>query len=185
MRAARNQRGAALIIALIMLVLITLTVTTAFTTSTSSLKAVGNLQTRNEAVASANRAIEEVVTSLLPPAPDGTPSLVVPVATASAVDLDNDGKTDYTVQVAAPACARASQVTGTSGTQTGPGGITGGASSDPVMAGVPDQYNGVWDIQATVTDSATGTAVVVRQGVRMLLNKTQYQAFCLPPPIAP
>lgn len=176
----RRQQGAALIVALIMLVLITLTVTTAFTTSTSNLKAVGNLQTRNEAVASANRAIEEVVTSLLPPALDGSPSLVAPVATASAVDINNDGQTDYTVNVAAPTCARASQVTGSSSSQVGPGGISGGVSSaGSGLVGAPDQYNAVWDINASVTDAASGTVTTVRQGVRMLLNKTQYESFCL------
>ncbi len=66
----RRQQGAALLIGMIMLLLITLTVTAAFNLSSSNLKSVGNLQTRNEAVAAANRAIEEVASGLL--APDST-----------------------------------------------------------------------------------------------------------------
>lgn len=176
----KSQRGAALVVALVMLVLITLTVATGFTTSTSNLKAVGNMQTRNEAIASSNRAIEEVLTSLLPAAADGTPSLVAPVTTASAVDLNNDGVTDYTVQVAAPTCVRATQVVGSGGGGAqGPGGITGGqSSSGSGLVGAPDQYSSVWDINAMVTDAVSGTLTTVRQGVRMLLSKAQYEAFC-------
>jgi len=175
-----RQRGAALIVGLIMLVLITLTVVVAFNVSISNLKSVGNMQTRNEAVAAANRAIEEVAASLLPPNADGSPSMVAPVATASQVDINNDGKTDYEVQIAAPTCVRASKTAGGGGTTTtGPGGITGGGSSSGSgLAALPDQYNAVWDISTTVTDAASGASVAVRQGVRALLNQAQFDAFC-------
>lgn len=175
-----RQRGAALIVGLIMLVLITLTVTAAFTLSTSNLKATGNLQTRNEAVAAGNRAIEEVASSLLLPNTDGTPSLVAPVDTVSLMDINNDGTTDYTVQVAAPTCVRATKATDTGGGgAAGPGGVTGGGSSSGSgLAAVPDQYNSVWDINTTVTDAASGTATAVRQGVRVLLSKAQFEALC-------
>ncbi|MGK6307644.1 pilus assembly PilX family protein [Variovorax sp. DT-64] len=176
-----RQRGAALIVGLIMLVLITLTVVVAFNVSISNLKSVGNMQTRNEAVAAANRAIEEVAASLLPPNADGTPSMVAPVATASLVDINNDGKTDYTVQVAPPTCARVTKASGGGGggTRTGPGGITGGGStSGSGLTTVPDQYNAVWDISTTVTDDATGASIAVRQGVRVLMSQAQFEAFC-------
>ncbi|WP_431273548.1 pilus assembly PilX family protein [Variovorax ureilyticus] len=95
MSAAGAQRGAALIVGLIMLVLITLTVVAGFSLSNGNLKAVGNIQVRDEAVAASNRAIEEVLTSLLLPNPDGTPTLATPVATQSSVDINNDGVVDY------------------------------------------------------------------------------------------
>jgi Tfp pilus assembly protein PilX len=179
MKRASRQRGAALIVGLIMLVLITLTVATAFTVSTSNLQSVGNMQTRSEAVAAANRAIEEVAASLLPPAPDGTPSMVAPVATVSQVDINNDGKIDYTVLIAAPTCVRVTKVAGSAGGAAGPGGITGGGSSSGSgLTAVPDQYNSVWDISTNVTDAASGASIAVRQGVRVLLNQAQYEAFC-------
>lgn len=96
--AIHRQRGAAMIVGLIMLVLITLTVIAAFTLSQGNLKAVGNIQVRNEAVAAANRAIEEVVTSLLP----ASAPLTTPVGTQSDVDINNDGQVDYNVTIAPP-----------------------------------------------------------------------------------
>ncbi|PBI96017.1 hypothetical protein BKP43_03250 [Variovorax boronicumulans] len=189
-RSTQTQRGAALIIGMIMLLLITLVVTAAFNLSGANLKAVGNLQTRNEAVAAANRAIEEVAASLLVPGSDGTPSLAPPQGTVSMVDINNDGVNDYTVTVAPPVCVRATKaVDSGGGGSTGPGGITGGASSSGSgLAALPDQYNTVWDISTTVTDTtpgATGTTTSVRQGVRALLNKAQFEALCAPPPVAP
>ena len=188
--AVAPQRGPALIIGMIMLLLITLVVTAAFNLSGANLKAVGNLQTRNEAVAAANRAIEEVAASLLAPGSDGTPSLAPPQGTVSMVDINNDGLNDYTVTVAPPVCVRATKaVDSGGGGSTGPGGITGGASSSGSgLAALPDQYNAVWDISTTVTDTtpgATGTTTSVRQGVRALLNKAQFEALCAPPPVAP
>lgn len=175
-----GQRGAALLIGMIMLLLITLVVTAAFNLSNANLTAVGNLQTRNEAVAAANRAIEEAASSLLVPGSDGSPSLSPPQPTVSLVDINNDGVTDYTVNVAAPVCVRATKALDSGGGgSTGPGGVTGGASSSGSgLATLPDQYNSVWDISTTVTDSVTGTSTAVRQGVRALLNKAQFDAFC-------
>jgi Tfp pilus assembly protein PilV len=176
----RAQRGAALIIGMIMLLLITLTVTAAFKLSTANLKSIGNLQTRNEAVAAANRAIEEVATGLLAPNSDGSASLTAPQPTVSLVDIDNDGVSDYTVSVEAPVCVRATKAVDTAGgTVTGPSGITGGGSSSGSgLASLPDQYNSVWDISTSVTDAASGATTAVRQGVRALLNKAQFEALC-------
>jgi Tfp pilus assembly protein PilX len=176
----RRQGGAALIVGLIMLVLITLAVTAGFTLSNTNLKSVGNMQNRNEAVAAANRAIEEVAASLLLPGVDGSPSLAMPQATVSRVDINNDGTTDYTVQIAAPTCVRATKSTDTGGGGTaGAGGIGGSSSSSGSgLSALPDQYNSVWDISTSVTDTASGTVTAVRQGVRALLSKEQFEALC-------
>lgn len=175
----RRQGGAALIVGLIMLVLITLAVTAGFTLSNTNLKSVGNMQNRNEAVAASNRAIEEVAASLLLPGVDGSPSLAAPQATVSLVDINNDGTNDYTVQISAPTCVRATKTTDTGGSTTGIGGIGGNSSTaGSGLNTLPDQYNSVWDISTTVTDAATGTSTAVRQGVRALLSKEQFLALC-------
>lgn len=202
-----RQRGAALIVGLIMLVLITLTVIAGVALSHSNLKAVGNIQARNEAVAAANRAIEAVVTSL-----PATGPLVAPVATVSNVDINNDGTVDYVVQVAAPTCVRATKSTAVASGGSGPGGIGGGETSSTIKNGggtgavgigsggsgsggsgssgssgstcvsfcdQPDQYFSVWDITASVVDKdKTDASTTVREGVRVLLNKEQAQTFC-------
>ncbi len=85
---AAHQRGAALVIALIMLTLITVMVTSAFTVSTVNARTVGNMQWRGEAVAAANQAIERVL---------GSPFTDAPRAETIDVDIDNDGGIDYQV----------------------------------------------------------------------------------------
>jgi len=175
----RRQGGAALIVGLIMLVLITLAVTAGFTLSNTNLKSVGNMQYRNEAVAAANKAIEEVAASLLLPGVDGSPSMAMPQGTMIRVDTNNDGTTDYEVVIAPPTCVRATKTTDTGGSTVGIGGIGGGSStSGSGLTALPDQYNSVWDISTTVTDPQTGTSTAVRQGVRALLNKAQFDALC-------
>jgi len=63
--------------------------------------------------------------------------------------------------------------------RSGPSGITGGASSSGSgLSTLPDQYNSVWDISTTVTDAAGTPITAVRQGVRALLNKAQFEALC-------
>jgi Tfp pilus assembly protein PilX len=153
------QRGVTLIIGLIMIVLITLIVVNAFTLSSSNLKSVGNMQVRQEAVAAANEAIELVISSSFTDAP---------VAQSVNVDIDKNGTTDYVVAVAAPTCIRASAAT-----TAAPSDVELGSA---LSAG--STWNTDWDIDATVTDSASGAAVHVREGVRVLLSNTQKTAVC-------
>ena len=86
---ARRQRGATLIVGLIMLVLITLMMLTAFMLSSSNLKSVGNMQHRAEAIAAANVAIEQVISS--------DAIFITPAAQTVVVGA-------YSVAVAAPRC---------------------------------------------------------------------------------
>jgi type II secretory pathway pseudopilin PulG len=90
-----------LIVALIMLLLLTAVVASTFTLSVTNLKSVTNTQLRNEAIAAANAAIEQVMSSSFTnsPAPESIN-----------IDINNDGATDYTVQFAAPVCISASNV---------------------------------------------------------------------------
>lgn len=57
----RRQRGATLIVTLIMLVVITLFAVSAFNSSNINLKVVGNMQSRAEALAASQRTIEETL----------------------------------------------------------------------------------------------------------------------------
>ncbi|WP_446751612.1 pilus assembly PilX family protein [Variovorax sp. S12S4] len=190
--AMHRQGGAALIVGLIMLVLITLAVTAGFTLSNTNLKSVGNMQNRNEAVAASNRAIEEVATSLLLPGVDGSPSLVAPKATASLVDINNDGKNDYTVQIAAPTCVRATKSTDSGGGgNVGPGGITGGVhqrlgpcdSARPIQLGLGHQHHrdereqrhghrGAPGRESAPEQGAVRSAVLLTSGLLRMITKT-------------
>lgn len=57
----RSQKGATLLVALIMLVLLTLFAISALNTSTTNLKVVGNMQARTEALNTAQQAVEQVL----------------------------------------------------------------------------------------------------------------------------
>jgi hypothetical protein len=161
-----SQRGATLVVGLIMLVLITLLVTSAFMLSSSNLRSVGNMQNRNEAIAAANKAIEQVVSS---------PFTDAPAAEAIDVDIDNDETTDYVVNFAAPTCVSATILPGAT---PPPSSITLGPAFSPASTAF---YESVWDIDANVVDSNdSGAAVRVRQGVRVLLTEAQINAVCGP-----
>jgi Tfp pilus assembly protein PilX len=91
------QRGATLIVGLIMLALITLMVVTTFTLSTTNLQSVGNMQFRDESIAAATRAIEISFSDTTMPAgiqvgDTGSPRNF-------AIDVNNNGVADYTVSV--------------------------------------------------------------------------------------
>jgi len=163
------QRGVTLVVGLVMLVVITLMVTSAFMLSTSNLKAVANVQFRDEAVAAANVAIEKVVGDLFV---GGTK--VPPAAQVIPIDLNNDGVTDYQASVASATCVRADPEL-PSGTST-PG--SGSSVTLVLPGGPPITYSTVWEIATNVTDPMSGASVVVRQGVRAKLTEAQKLAAC-------
>ena len=159
----RAQRGATLIVGLIMLVLITLVITAAFMISSGNLREVGNMQFRNEATAAANAATEEVINSLLIGG-----STVAPPAQDIAVDINKDGTTDYNVHISPPTCVRASVAAP---------GFSSSLSLGQVMT-TQAFWNTVWDVQADVIDAVTGATVQIHQGVRVLLSLPQKNAVC-------
>jgi Tfp pilus assembly protein PilX len=152
-----KQSGITLLMGMIMLVLITLMVTSAFMLSNTNLRAVGNMQAKDEAIAAANLAIEQVLSS---------PFTASPVAETIEVDIDNDGTPDYTVSIAKPECISVAV-------------DTQGAKSSVVLAGMTiSSWNSVWDIVAEVNDNKTGAKTAVNAGVRVLLTETQKNAVC-------
>jgi Tfp pilus assembly protein PilX len=156
-----SQQGAALVIGLIMLVLITLMLLTALRLGTTNFRSVSNMQYRNEAIAAAERAIQQVIDS------DFTATTTTEQI---GVDLDNDGIDDYLVNVAPPTCLRATQAFGAD-----PSSL-----ALPVTMTVASTWNTVWDIDATVNaaENVGAAAVRLRTGVRVLLSQAQRDARC-------
>lgn len=151
------QRGATLIVALIMLLLLTTMVSGAFTLSTTNLKAVQNMQTRDEAMAAANAAIELMISSSFA---DGLP------AQAISIDLNNNGVTDYTVELTEPQCVAYSQAEANAASS-----VTLGVMSDST-------WDTLWEISARVNDPISGTNLTVRQGIRVRLGDAQKTNLC-------
>ena len=160
---SRHQGGATLVIALIMLTLITVLVTNAFTMSITDVQSVTNRQLRGEAIAAANKAIEQIVSS---------PFTTAPTAESIDVDIDNDDRIDYRVDFAAPRCVSASQMAGSG---VPPSSLSLGSA---FAASTSNHYQTVWDLDGTVFHTASGTSVRVRQGVRVLLTQAQFDDVC-------
>ena len=158
-----RQRGATLVVGLIMLTLITLLVTSSFTLSTTSLQSVGNMQNRDEAISAANKAIEQVIDS---------PFTAAPAGEAVDVDIDNDGASDYTVVFNAPTCVSAEQIAAAT---VPPSSLSLGSF---FSSAVSNYYQTVWDLDANVVHIPSGTSVRVREGVRVLLSQLEYDAVC-------
>jgi Tfp pilus assembly protein PilX len=158
---ARREGGATLIIGLILLALLTLIVINSFKLASSNLRATGNLQFRDEALAAAGNAIEQAIAAT-------TNWASAPPALTFQVDIDRDGTDDYTVALAAPLCVRAQKAfaVAQSDIDLQPS-IVGGTSWDTE-----------WDFDATVTSTATGAAVRVHQGMRVLLSAQDKTASC-------
>lgn len=154
-KASASQSGATLIVGLIMLVLITLIVLSAYTFSSSNLKSVGNMQIREEALAAANLATEQVIASSFTDAP---------TAKEINVDINKDGINDYFVVVEAPTCIKALIASSPGNTQIG---FNTGST-----------WNTEWDINSRVTDTASGASVQIRQGVRVQLPDVQKNLVC-------
>jgi Tfp pilus assembly protein PilV len=160
-RASRSaQRGATLIIGLIMIVLISLIVVNAFTLSSGNLKSVGNMQVRDEAVAAANQAVERLISD---------PFTNALGTVTYAIDINKDGTNDFSVVVATPTCIRAARASSASPSDVElPPEMSTGAN-----------WNTDWDIRAKVTDNHnSGATAEVRQGVRVLLTQVDKDAKC-------
>lgn len=161
---AVHQRGAiTILIALIMLVVITVMVTTAFSLSTINLKAVGNAQVREEALAAAHIVIEQTVASPFALDPNSAAVTDLPIDIYNG-PIDGD---EYLVTLAAPRCVRAVQAAVS----------TASSVTLPGMTSV-SAYNTIWELDATATEVTTGAKVRVKQGVRVLLNEIERNTVC-------
>ena len=134
----RHQRGATLIVVLIMLVVLTLFAVSAINIANVNSKVVGNMQQRIVAESLAQTAVETVLNSVSNFGFTGRSTAVTVTA-----------PTGMTVTVSDRICQNAEAATGYSA----------------AVALVPeDTY---WDIQVTVNDSLTGAATVMHQGVKV------------------
>lgn len=85
---AGRQRGATLLIGLVMLVLLTLMALSAIRSSSINLQIAGNQQYQNEAWRAAEQAVEEVLSNTMTTLPE-----------TRLVDIDGDGVPDHSVSI--------------------------------------------------------------------------------------
>lgn len=166
----KSQRGATLVIGMIMLVLVTLFVLAAINMSTVNLRVMGNEQARNEAIAAAQTAVEQVATTDFTKNP---PTTATP--TVVAVDINGDTVTDYQASVAASCLSsvpvKSTELDPTDTVNDGPCYVTTASTTSGLSgaSGSGDTYCSAtqWDVSAAVTDTSgnTGTAVTLHQGI--------------------
>lgn len=145
-----RQRGATLVMGIIFLTLLMLSVTVAFRMSSNNLQAVGNMQSQAEAEASADAAIERLISR------DNV--FRVPVPTD--VPADSYG---VAVAILPPACVRSVVVDVSNSADANPNIYLEGVT---LSSGYLETH---WDIQATATGAATGARVVTHQGIKIIL----------------
>lgn len=172
-RPMKRQRGATLVIALIMLVLLTLFATSSLNTAKTNLTVVGNMQASNEATNVSARVVETVIST---PQFIATPTnaIVNPCGAPNTIcsDVNGDGNTDYTTTLTpAPTCVRVTPIKndqlnlsnpedlGCAAGQQQQFGVAGASSGDSLCS------NTVWEINAQTVGATSGASASVVQGV--------------------
>lgn len=173
------QRGAALIVSLIMLLLITILAVTAFRLGKSNLQIIGNVQQRDQAIDAAQFAIDQTISSVqftltpanaVPNPCNGTPNQVCAAATGGP-------GTDIDVRVN-PSCDSIQPIPVTALNFADPddAGCLVGASQDFGVAGASSNdsmcSDSVWNIDATATDNVTGATATVDEGAGVRVSST-------------
>lgn len=182
----QQQRGVTLVIALIFLVLMSLFAATAFKNSTGNLRIVGNMQSRQEAIAVAQQALEQTISSTY-----FTTNPANVAATPVRVDVDGDGTVDYTATLnPQPHCYRTKAIKGNELDPTLAADLScmksgavqqGGLDTPDAAADAGNSLcaNSEWNIGAQVLDVRSGTKVVVNQGVAVRVLDTDAANACL------
>jgi type II secretory pathway component PulJ len=171
MRSPSQQRGAALIVAIIFLLLLSTLALTGLRASTTNVTIVGNMQARQEVISTAQMLIEQTIsTDEFARNPQG-------VFQAAHVDSDfnGDGSTDAVATLAVPpVCARARRRDRRSRPRTqdagclparrypDPGSSRPAAGRRGRSARIPSGTS-----SSRATDARTGAAITLNQGVTM------------------
>lgn len=182
----RRQRGATLLVALIMLTVLMMFVVSSLNTSTTNLKVVGNMQSKNEALTATQEAIETVIST---PQFISTPANAVlnPCGTANTLctDVTGDATPEYTTTLTPqPQCVTVQPIKnselvltsaedlGCSAGQQQQFGVAGAVTGDSLCA------NTVWEINALTVGAASGASVKVTQGIGVRVSADAAGASC-------
>ncbi len=183
---ARRQRGATLVVALILLVLLTLFGLSSMNTANTSLKVTGNMQAKTEALNAAQATIETVISTPQFIA-DPANAVINPCAGANTlcVDVTGDGNPEYTTTlVPQPACVSVKPIKndaldlgntedlGCSSGQQQQFGVAGAVSGNSLCA------NSVWEISAQARSTVSGATVAVTQGVGVRISTDAAGTSC-------
>ena len=177
MNMRKSQQGMTLFVSLILLVMVTLLAISSFRVSNTNLKIVSSMQGRNEAIAAAQAAVEQVISSS---AFTTNPTAVM--NTPLNMDINGDGTAEYTVSFTpAPRCMRSRLTPTTALSITNPQDV--GCFGSVQMGGVgtvptSNCADTLWEISATTKDPVTSAETTVRQGISIRLEKGEALNTC-------
>jgi hypothetical protein len=194
-RRPQRERGATLLVTLIMLIMLTLFAISAMNTSTDNLKMVGNMQERAEAFDAAQATIEVAISSATF---TETPGNAVPnpcgFANTTCTDLNGDGVYEFqTALVPQPACVQARAIKNSELQILGPMSqdlacTKAQAQGTFAVAGATESgdsecANTVWDVTAVTRrfntdDNTTDVKTTVTQGVGVRIPRLEMVANC-------
>ena len=177
----REQRGISMVVALIMLMLMTLLAVSAFQASNVNLRIAGNMQVRQETLAAAQTATEQVLSS---------PAFIDPATPPAAVTVALNGAS-YTVNFTpAPACKSVVDIPSEDLVPSNPddfvcipSGALPGSGSGIFLAGGPPTSpsycsNTRWAVVADVADANTSARTTLEQGVAVRMSKAKALNAC-------
>jgi len=182
-----RSRGATLVVALIFLVLMGLFAISAFNSSGSNMRVVGNTQARQESTAAAQLALERTISSS-----DFVANPAGVESTPIRVDMDGDGKVDYTAKMTpAPKCFRAQAITKLPPAPKRGSDVYSPCRTRQQQGGTFEEYatpsgeidpescaNTEWNVRSTVSDPSTHTEVALNQGVAVVAFGNQVSSQC-------
>ena len=181
--APRRERGATLIVTLVILLMLALIGFTAVGTSRMSVQVVGNAQFRQEAKAAAQQAIEFVLsTGVFTSSPDFIAANPIPI------DVTGNGVPDYTVEMLPkPACIGVRKLKTFELDASQDSDIPCYKSAAVVGSGVLNSAAGSvesycadtrWEVSARVQDQTSRARVELRQGVGIRVSSIDADTFC-------
>lgn len=187
----RRQQGLTLLVGLIMLILVTVLVLASFTLGKNNLFIVGNMQHRAEAAASAQRAIEEAIsTRRLTEAPANifTPGCGN-VPNTRCYDVNADGTDDVKVTLTpTPTCIKAETIKNANLNLGEADDQLCVVSVDPTKLGTAGAESGdslcsyaVYEARAVAEDATAGTTnarVAATQGIGVRVRTADVLSTC-------
>ena len=184
----RAQRGASALVALVFLVIVAFVVLTAYRLSGQQLMLAGNAQSRAQALAATNFAVERTISTV-----DFLRTPAVVAATPIGVDIDGNGGDDLNVTLGMPVCYRLRVVplaelderrpgdVGCIG-GSGPAGsvlVINGSGAAVGASGESQCADSEWHIEAAAGDAVTGAALTVNQGIAVRADRVEAINNCI------
>lgn len=181
----RRQRGATLLVALIMLVLLTLFAVSSLNTANTNLKVVGNMQAKSEALNAAQEAVETVISSTLFISNPANAVLNSCGTNKICTDVTGDTIPEYeTTLTPQPACVTVKPIKNSELVLTSTEDL-GCAAGQQQQFGVAGAVTGdslcsktVWEVTAKTVAVGSGATVTVTQGVGVRISADDAGSSC-------